>query len=229
MPEETLQSRSNEQALLEIVEQTMRDLRGETPIGLRVALNCSLDRDLGFDSLARVELLLRIERAFGISLPEDTLARAESVHDLLNAVEKASPSAMSQALRVAQAPMVGPESTGLPDQAATLLDVLDWHVAMHPDKGQIIYLADDEQHNVTYRQLAAGADAIASGLQKVGMRSGQSVSIMLPTSPEYFQTYFGILRAGGVPVPIYPPARMSQLQDHVLRHTGILANAKQRC
>lgn len=226
MPEETLQSRSNEQALLEIVEQTMRDLRGETPIGLRVALNCSLDRDLGFDSLARVELLLRIERAFGISLPEDTLARAESVHDLLNAVEKASPSAMSQALRVAQAPMVGPESTGLPDQAATLLDVLDWHVAMHPDKGQIIYLADDEQHNVTYRQLAAGADAIASGLQKVGMRSGQSVSIMLPTSPEYFQTYFGILRAGGVPVPIYPPARMSQLQDHVLRHTGILANAQ---
>ncbi len=48
---------------------------------------------------------------------------------------------------------------------------------------------------------------------------------MLPTSTEYFSTYFGILMAGAIPVPIYPPARASQLEDHVLRHTGILANA----
>ena len=49
---------------------------------------------------------------------------------------------------------------------------------------------------------------------------------MLPTSPEYFYTYLGALLAGGVPVPIYPPARMSQIEDHVRRHAGILANAQ---
>jgi acyl-CoA synthetase (AMP-forming)/AMP-acid ligase II len=49
---------------------------------------------------------------------------------------------------------------------------------------------------------------------------------MLPTSPAYFDVYFGILLAGGIPVPIYPPARASQLEEHVLRHAGILANAQ---
>ena len=63
-------------------------------------------------------------------------------------------------------------------------------------------------------------------LQRAGVQPRQTVAIMLPTSPEYFGTYFGILRAGAVPVPIYPPARPSQLEDHVLRHTGILANAQ---
>ena len=28
------------------------------------------------------------------------------------------------------------------------------------------------------------------------------------------------------PVPIYPPARASQLEEHVLRHAGILDNAR---
>ena len=226
MPEETLQSRSAERALLDIVEQTLRDLRGDAPIGVPIALERSLDRDLGFDSLARVELLLRIERAFGINLPEDTLARAESVHDLLSAIERARPGAMRQMREIAAAPSSGPDDIGLPEQANTLLEVLDWHVAMHADKVQIIYLADDEQKSITYRELATGAEAIASGLQHAGMQAGQTVAVMLPTSPEYFQVYFGILRAGGIPVPIYPPARLSQLEDHVLRHTGILTNAQ---
>ena len=32
-------------------------------------------------------------------------------------------------------------------------------------------------------------------------------------------------RAGGIPVPIYPPARPEQLEDHLRRHAGILDNA----
>ena len=49
---------------------------------------------------------------------------------------------------------------------------------------------------------------------------------MLPTSADYFSSYLGILMAGAIPVPIYPPARASQLEDHVLRHAGILDNAQ---
>ena len=67
---------------------------------------------------------------------------------------------------------------------------------------------------------------MAAGLQRAGVQPRQCVAIMLPTSPEYFSTYLGILRAGAIPVPIYPPARASQLEEHVLRHTGILDNAR---
>jgi 1-acyl-sn-glycerol-3-phosphate acyltransferase len=51
---------------------------------------------------------------------------------------------------------------------------------------------------------------------------------MLPTCPEYFFSFFGILLAGGVPVPIYPPARPQQLEDHLRRHARILGNAGSR-
>jgi 1-acyl-sn-glycerol-3-phosphate acyltransferase len=49
---------------------------------------------------------------------------------------------------------------------------------------------------------------------------------MLPTSRDYLFSFFGILLAGGVPVPIYPPARPSQLEDHLRRHARILSNAQ---
>ena len=52
------------------------------------------------------------------------------------------------------------------------------------------------------------------------------MAIMLPTGPEYFYAYLGILRAGAGAVPIYPPARLSQIEEHVCRHAGILANAQ---
>ena len=81
---------STERALLDVVELTLRDLQPEAPIALRVALDSSLDRDLALDSLARMELLLRIERRFGVDLPEDTLQEAETVRDLLGAVERAT-------------------------------------------------------------------------------------------------------------------------------------------
>ncbi|MEO8654739.1 MAG: AMP-binding protein, partial [Ramlibacter sp.] len=107
-----------------------------------------------------------------------------------------------------------------------LLDVLAWHLEAHPQQTQIIYLEGDGEQRISYRQLADGAAAIAAGLQRLGVTPRQTVAIMLPTSPEYFSTYLGILMAGAIPVPIYPPARPSQLEDHVRRHTGILDNAQ---
>ena len=51
---------------------------------------------------------------------------------------------------------------------------------------------------------------------------------MLLTSRDYLATFFGIVMAGGVPVPIYPPARPSQLEDHLRRHARILEAAETR-
>lgn len=44
----------------------------------RADMGVSLDRDWSFDSLARAELFLRVERAFGVSLPEPPLIEAET-------------------------------------------------------------------------------------------------------------------------------------------------------
>ena len=224
-------------ALLAVVEATLRDLHAGRPDLPPVTLASVLDQDLSFDSLARMELLLRTERAFGIDLPQDTLQRAETVADLLDAVQRgtAAPN-LARSASAMEVPLFAPArlsdadadtaQDGTPQAAATLLDVLAWHVQAHPEQMQVVYLQDDSEQRISYRQLADAAAAVAAGLQRVGVVPRQSVAIMLPTSPDYFSSYFGILMAGAIPVPIYPPARPSQLEDHVLRHTGILDNAQ---
>jgi acyl-CoA synthetase (AMP-forming)/AMP-acid ligase II len=81
---------------------------------------------------------------------------------------------------------------------------------------------------ISYAQLHSGAAAVAAGLQERGLQHGQMVAIMLPTSLDFFYSFYGILLAGGVPVPLYPPARLSQIEDHLRRQASILDSARPR-
>ena len=237
--------RSPADRLVGVVEETLRDLRRGPERGRRITLDSSLDRDLGLDSLARVELFLRAEHAFDVTLPDDLLQGAGTLRDLLQAIEMERGSATKRsALRPSarartpppKSPAVGSPPQGElrgegelraePDEAATLLEVLEWHVARHGERTHVVVLHDEREEEISYAKLHREAAAIAAGLQHRGLQARQTVAIMLPTSPEYFYTYFGILLAGGIPVPIYPPARLSQIEEHVRRHARILANAQ---
>src|SRR3990167_11114904 len=67
--------------LLAVVAEVVREARPN--VEAYVALDSSLEKDLGLDSLARVELVLRLEREFATSLPEQALATSETPRDLL--------------------------------------------------------------------------------------------------------------------------------------------------
>ena len=152
------------------------------------------------------------------------MANAETPRDLLRAMLAASPhGAHPGAIERASALATESES---PDEAVTLQDVLAWHVRKHPTRPHIV-LQDEQggERVVPYGELDQAARAVAAGLIERGLEPGKAVAIMLPTCVEYFFSFFGILLAGGIPVPIYPPARASQIEDHLKRHTGILSNA----
>jgi acyl carrier protein len=206
------------------VEATVAEVKRDGPYATRVTLDSALDRDLGLDSLARVELLLRVERAFGITVPESTLQNARTARDLLAALDAGYAS-----LQPPRAPP--PPSFQLaareeePIEAATLIDVLNWHAERHPDRIQTVLLSDEGEEELTYAALRTRAQAVAAGLQAQGVEPRQTIAIMLPTSLDYLYTYYGILLAGAIPVPIYPPARLGQIEEHVRRHATILSNA----
>lgn len=212
-------------ALLDVVRQTYLDLHRRPDGGYHVTLDSSLDRELGFDSLGRVELLTRIEVALGVNLPESVLQTAETPRDLLIALRAAGgkSGAAPAAAGRASTPQSSPAAAG---EGATLPDMLAWHVRQHGDRTHIICLSDAGEEEISYARLSREAAAVAAGLQREGLEPRQAVAIMLPTSPEYFFVYFGILLAGGIPVPIYPPARLSQVEEHVRRHGTILASAR---
>ncbi|MCZ7566556.1 MAG: AMP-binding protein [Burkholderiales bacterium] len=208
----------------------LRELVAETRQGERVevSLDSRLDRDLGLDSLARVEIGLRIERAFGARVPDAALAGAETPRDLLAALDGGEAARAARHAPPAAAARLE-EVAGAPDAARTLLEMLDWHVERHPDRLHVTFLAgDDETQTLTYGALATRARRVAAGLAAGGLAPGAVCAIMLPTSLEFFAVYYGILMAGGVPVPIYPPFRMSQIEDHLRRQAGILANCEAR-
>ena len=189
---------------------------------VHATLDSALESDLGLDSLARVELISRIEDRFQVRLPENTLSRAETAGDLLDALQIAGASVRGgrETHRV-QAPIGRVQGT--PASAHTLVDMLEWHVQMHPERMHVqFYDTPEHTEQLTYAQLKAAAVAISVGLARGGLDRGQSVAIMLPSCLEFFQCYYGILLAGGVPVPLYPPARLSQIEDHLRRQAGIL-------
>ncbi len=214
------------QMLLAVVQQLAIELHPHKHNALTVTLDSALERDLGFDSLGRMELLLRLERAFGVQLPEQVLATAEVLRDLVAAVHKAS---IGTALRVPTAVETGVSEAadGIPVGATTLVEVLDWHARVHPQRRHItLYVEDEHVEEITYAGLHASAEAVAAGLQARGLQPGQTVALMLPTSRDFFSGFYGILLAGGIPVPIYPPARLSQLEEHLRRQMRILSNAE---
>ncbi|MGZ4676617.1 MAG: AMP-binding protein [Acidimicrobiia bacterium] len=192
-----------------------------------VSLGSSLDRDLGLDSLARVELLARLEDALGVRLPSDLLVDAETPRDLVECVLRSA-----TALPAPPHPDVEPPSRAaaeLPLDVGTLVDALEWHASVHPDRVHVRLRGDDPLESeaaLTYATLRDRARSIAAGLATADVRPGDSVAIMLPTSLDYFAVFMGVLFAGAVPVPLYPPSRPAQFDDYLRRQVGILENAQ---
>lgn len=211
--------------------QTVRALAAELRPGVRnysaLGLDHHLERDFGLDSLARVELFARIERDMG-ERPGEAAFAAETPGDLLRLLGGVEPTMPAAASAVPPAPTFA-DGASPPDELATLTEVLDWHVRHQGERIHILLLGEDGRDDaISYARLAAAARAVAAGLRARGAPPGSRVALMLPTGLDFFAAFYGALYAGCVPVPLYPPARPAQLEEHLRRIAGILANAGAR-
>jgi 1-acyl-sn-glycerol-3-phosphate acyltransferase len=213
--------------LLALLGELTREIRPSEPLATTFTLDSHLERELALDSLARAELLQRIERTFHAHLDERMLL-AETPRELLALIVGSDEPAGPATASVGPTPEWETSVTGTPERAATLVEMLDWHERFNADRVAIQIYGNDERiaTTFTYAGLLQGARAVAGGLQARGLQPRQTVALMLPTGADYFLGFFGILLAGGVPVPIYPPVRPSQLEEHLLRHARLLNNAQ---
>jgi fatty-acyl-CoA synthase len=67
---------------------------------------------------------------------------------------------------------------------------------------------------LSFREIHARARRIAAALRRVGVSAGDRVALVFPTSPAFMDAYFGVLLAGAVPVPLYPPFRLGRLPEY---------------
>ena len=213
--------------LLALLGELAREIRPSERLVTTLTLDSHLERELALDSLARAELLQRIKRTFHAPLDERMLL-AETPRDLLALILGNDGEPAGATPVAALAPVLEPMTVSPPEHATTLLDVLDWYDRRNPDRVAIQIYGNDERiaTTFTYAGLAQGARTVATGLQARGLQPRQTVALMLPTGADYFLGFFGILLAGGVPVPIYPPVRPSQLEEHLRRHARLLSNAQ---
>jgi 1-acyl-sn-glycerol-3-phosphate acyltransferase len=219
---------SYERSLIAVVSDLVRELHGQGARALEVSVASRLDRDLGIDSLGRTELVLRIERVFRVRLPVSVMGDADTVGDILTALKRSAPD--TRVGIAVEAPTVMQPAVAAPTQAKTLVEVLEWHVAQNPERPHVTVLQDERTvlASMTYGELSQAARAVAAGLIARDIVPGDRVALMLPTGTDFFTAFFGILYTGAVPVPIYPPMQLSQLEDYLRRQAGILRNAEVR-
>jgi len=98
------------------------------------------------------------------------------------------------------------------DRACTLPDLV-LHAAAS-DRGIDFKGLDRRGPHHGYAQLVARARGVAARLRAEGVLPGDRVALVLETSPEFFDAWFGALLAGAVPACLYPPVRLGRLRDY---------------
>ncbi|MGB6877258.1 MAG: AMP-binding protein [Candidatus Acidiferrales bacterium] len=236
-----LERTSLEQSIRQIIVQLLRELGNLRALEEfnRKGTAAHLERDLGLGSLERVELMLRLDKAFSIHLPETVVAEANSVADLLNAVLQ-HPGERETDARGATATSFEAfrhETTEKPSQelrerlarAETLAEIIAIR-GRYDVETKHIYLYEEEEsvRTITCGELYTRALVVATELVRRGILPGHTVGIMLPTGAEFFWTFAGVMLAGAIPVPIYPPFRADRIEEYAERQAAILANAEAR-
>lgn len=217
--------------LQDTVEGLLDEL-GSEPLALAPELQ--LERDLGLGSLEVAELFARLERSFEMTFPDRALVEVRSLADLQRALDETLTGSASLIERVdathARAPIADISEPsaffGPPPNANTILDAARYRAMMTPDEVHARVLNEvGEVEAVTFSDLWARVLKVGGGLASSGIRLGDRVALVLPTSSDFLAAFLGIQSAGAVPVPIYPPFQLDEIASYLARHARLLQNA----
>ena len=82
---------------------------------------------------------------------------------------------------------------------------------IHPSRAALA-LGD---HELTYAELDHASAKVAGLLRARGVKAGDRVGVMLPNVPQFAMAYYGVLRMGGIVVPMNPLLKAREVEHYV--------------
>ena len=110
----------------------------------------------------------------------------------------------------------------------TLQTRLERTAATAPDKGLVFVDRHEHETFISWADVFARGAAVAGGLRALDVGPGDTVAVVAPTGPAFFDAFFGASLAGAVPVPLYPPTRLGRLDEYQARTAAMLTAARVR-
>ena len=111
-------------------------------------------------------------------------------------------------------------ASAVPPKHATLIEML--HAAAQSELGLVFVNRKEQDREVPFARIREQALSVAADLVHRGVRKGDRVALVLPTCPEFVECFFGVLCAGAIPVPLYPPLRLGKMDEYHRRTTAML-------
>ncbi|MFA5891821.1 MAG: long-chain fatty acid--CoA ligase [Actinomycetota bacterium] len=103
-----------------------------------------------------------------------------------------------------------------------IADIVRQGAARNPTKPALIY----QDRPITYVDVDREIDAAAAGFAALGVRKGDRVAVMVNNIPHFVYSYLGILRAGGVMIPLntmYTPDEVSFIVSDAGARAAVVA------
>jgi long-chain acyl-CoA synthetase len=102
------------------------------------------------------------------------------------------------------------------NQNNTLIDIIKQSRSLFGSKFFMRRLFENKYDDITYNEFADKASAIGHSLLSIGLEKGDRAALLSENRPEWGMSYFGILIAGGVNVPLDALLKISSWA-HIIR------------
>ena len=96
-------------------------------------------------------------------------------------------------------------------------EAIDRHAQDPNKKDQValIYAAPDRVEKITFEQLSQQSNQFANVLKKYGVEKGDRVFLFMPRSPEFYASFFGILKTGAIAGPLFEAFMEQAVRDRL--------------
>ncbi len=107
----------------------------------------------------------------------------------------------------------------------TLVDVLG-NAALVDDRGYTFLANDLSPREWSFQAMSAEADRRARYFLSLGCRKGDRIAMVVPDGEDFVLNFLGAVRAGLVPVPMYPPLALGKIDSYLDSATRIMRAAR---